>query len=508
MNVAALLAGSATRIPDRDAWRYADRASSYAATQARVSRLAAGLRTHGLQRGDRVVLVLPNGPDLFELLWATLWAGLIAVPVNRHLHPREVGFVLAHSGARLLVVAAATQDAANTELAEAAVLNVDTQPYQELTTRAPMPMADAQPEDPAWLFYTSGTTGRPKGATLTHRNLMSMTLNYYADIDHVDDDAVYLHAAPLTHGSGLYLLPAVGHGAVNVISAAPRFHPRDYLALAHEHRATHGAFLAPTMLRRLADELSSGIAERPPLLRSITIGGAPLYEDDLRDALKAFGPIITQMYGQGESPMTISAMPPEQLPDDPDSPRWRSCGRPFTGVEVQVADIEGAEAPPGTPGEIWVRSDVVMDGYWADPAATADTLHDGWLRTGDIGHRDEHGFLYLTDRSKDVIISGGSNIYPREIEEVLLAHPAVREVAVLGLPDPEWGENVSAFVVPHAGSSITEAELIAHTLAHLASFKKPKTITFLEDLPKSANGKILKRELRDTGSGRSNRIER
>lgn len=497
MNVATLLATSAARVPDRDAWRYADRAASYAEARDTVSRLAAGLRASGLQRGDRVVLVLPNCPELFELLWAAWWAGLVAVPVNRHLHPREVSYVLAHSGARLLVVADATRDPAGADVAEARVLNIDTAPYQDLTTHASMPMADVAPEDPAWLFYTSGTTGRPKGATLTHRNLMSMTLNYYADIDRVDDDAVYLHAAPLTHGSGMYLLPAVGHGAVNVISAAPSFDPGDYLALAEAGQVTHGAFLAPTMLRRLTDELQSGTADRPRRLRSLAIGGAPLYEDDLRDALDAFGPIITQMYGQGEAPMTISAMRPDRLPDTSESPRWRSCGQPFTGVDVRIADADGSETAPGTEGEIWVRGDVVMQGYWDDPAATAATVVDGWLRTGDIGHRDERGFLYLTDRSKDVIISGGSNIYPREIEEVLLTHPAVHEVAVVGLPDAEWGENVAAFVVPQPGSSVTEAELIAHTVAHLASFKKPKSITFLDDLPKSANGKILKRDLRD-----------
>lgn len=497
MNVANLLAGSALRVPARDAWRYGDRSASYALARDRIARLAGGLQAHGLRAGDRVALVLPNGPDLFELLWATFWAGLVTVPLNRHLHPREVAYALAHSGARILVVAPETGDAASGGTAGATVLRTGSPSYEALAAGPPAPVADVRPQDPAWIFYTSGTTGRPKGATLTHRNLMSMTLNYYADIDPVRDDAVFLHAAPLTHGSGMYLLPAAGHGAVNVISAAGSFDPADYLALAEAHQVTHGAFLAPTMLRRLTDEVRAGSAPELPRLRSLVIGGAALYQEDLQEALDAFGPIITQMYGQGEAPMTIAVMKPDQIPPDGAHPRRRSCGQPFTGVEVRVADAEGTELPAGTTGEIRVRGDVVMAGYWSDPAATAGAIDNGWLLTGDIGHVDEHGFLYLTDRSKDVIISGGSNIYPREVEEVLLAHPAVHEAAVIGIPDPDWGENVGAFVVISPGADVTETELIAHCRAHLASFKKPKLITFLDELPKNANGKIVKRDLRE-----------
>ncbi|SFW81371.1 class I adenylate-forming enzyme family protein [Amycolatopsis australiensis] len=501
MNVATLLAASALRVPTRDAWRHGDRSASYALARDRIARLAGGLQALGLRTGDRVALVLPNGPDLFELLWATFWAGLVTVPVNRHLHPREVAFVLAHSGAKLVVVAPETDDAASSDTTDATVLRTGSPAYEALTAGQPVPVAEVRPEDAAWIFYTSGTTGRPKGATLTHRNLVSMTLNYYADVDPVHDDAVFLHAAPLTHGSGMYLLPAVGHGAVNVISAAGSFDPADYLALAQADQVTHGAFLAPTMLRRLTDEVRAGSAPELPQLRSLVIGGAALYQEDLQEALDAFGPIITQMYGQGEAPMTIAVMKPDQVPHDHAHPRRRSCGRPFTGVEVRVADADGAELPAGTTGEIRVRGDVVMTGYWSDPAATAGTIDRGWLRTGDVGHVDELGFLYLTDRSKDVIISGGSNIYPREVEEVLLTHPAVHEAAVVGIPDPEWGENVGAFVVTGPGTDVTEAELIAHSRAHLASFKKPKSITFLNELPKNANGKILKRALSNPRSG-------
>ncbi|WP_375002158.1 class I adenylate-forming enzyme family protein [Gordonia sp. PS3] len=501
MNTATLLAASSLRVPTRDAWRYGDRSSSYAVASDRIARMAGGLRASGLRSGDRVVLVLPNGPELFELLWATLWAGLVVVPLNRHLHPREVSYVLDHCAAKLVVIAPETDGAVSCGTSEATVLRTDSAAYEALRVGQPVPVADVRPEDPAWIFYTSGTTGRPKGATLTHRNLLSMTLNYYADIDPVGDDAVYLHAAPLTHGSGLYLLPAVGHGAVTVISSAGSFDPADYLALAQSDRVTHGAFLAPTMLRRLTDEVRGGSAPAVPHLRSLVIGGAALYQEDLQDALDTFGPIITQMYGQGECPMTIAVMKPDEVPHDSADPRRRSCGQPFTGVEVRVVNDDGADSPAGTTGEIQVRGDVVMAGYWSDPNATAAAISNGWLRTGDVGHFDENGFLYLTDRSKDVIISGGSNIYPREVEEVLLAHPAVHEAAVVGVPDPEWGENVCAFVVTGPGADVTEPQLIAHTRAHLASFKKPKSVTFLDELPKNANGKVVKRALRNLRTG-------
>ncbi|WP_082781312.1 AMP-binding protein [Gordonia sp. QH-12] len=294
---------------------------------------------------------------------------------------------------------------------------------------------------------------------------------------------------------------AVPPGSSVEYSSAGSFDPADYLALAQSDRVTHGAFLAPTMLRRLTDEVRGGSAPAVPHLRSLVIGGAALYQEDLQDALDTFGPIITQMYGQGECPMTIAVMKPDEVPHDSADPRRRSCGQPFTGVEVRVVNDDGADSPAGTTGEIQVRGDVVMAGYWSDPNATAAAISDGWLRTGDVGHFDENGFLYLTDRSKDVIISGGSNIYPREVEEVLLAHPAVYEAAVVGVPDPEWGENVCAFVVTGPGADVTEPQLIAHTRAHLASFKKPKSVTFLDELPKNANGKVVKRALRNLRTG-------
>jgi long-chain acyl-CoA synthetase len=487
VNVASLLDSAATRHPSTQAWVHGSDGSSYADSRARTTQLAGGL-SGLLKPGSRVIMAMANGPEFFEALWAVLWAGMIAVPVNRHLHALEIGYVAAHSDASIIIYDQYTR--AVVEKCEAGdVLTVEAgaAEWRSLAASRPGGVAEVRPDDPAWLFYTSGTTGRPKGATLTHRNLLAMTLNYYADVDPVGPGTVYLHAAPLSHGSGLYLLPSVGHGATNVIADGAGFDPGHFLALATRHGVTHAAFLAPTMLRRLTDAaLQEGWSSTT--LRHVMVGGAALYEQDLADAVEAFGPIIGQMYGQGESPMTIAVMPPSLLTArDAEKSNWRSCGRPFTGVEVRT----------GPDGQILVRGDVVMSGYWNDPGATAATLTDGWLATGDIGHFDERGFLYLTDRSKDVIISGGSNIYPREVEEALLLHPAVREAVVVGVPDPVWGESVCAYVVRSPGAPADENTLITHCQGLIASFKKPRRIVFVDELPKSANGKVLRRMLRD-----------
>jgi long-chain acyl-CoA synthetase len=493
VNIASLLASASVRYPDQPAWIYGSRQASYRESATRVARVAAGLKKQ-LEPSSRVLLVMSNGPEFFEALWATFWAGMVAVPVNRHLHARELGYVARHSGASLVIYDEHTRDSVLESGAEATMVEAGADGLGSLAASEPSGITEVDQDSPAWLFYTSGTTGQPKGATLTHRNLLFMTMNYYADIDPVTSATVYAHAAPLSHGSGLYLLPAVGHGAANVISDSQAFDPGRFLSLIDEHRVTHAAFLAPTMLRRLTD-VASQTGWSSPTLRHIMVGGAALYEQDLADAIEVFGPVVGQMYGQGESPMTIAVMPPRLLTrrDAADS-NWRSCGRPFTGVEVRIGD--GVSSEPGD-GQIWVRGDVVMSGYWDDAEASAAALVDGWLATGDIGHIDDRGFVYLTDRAKDVIISGGSNIYPREVEEALMLHPAVHEVVVVGVHDREWGESVRAYVVVSPGAAVTEADLVAHCQSFIASFKKPKSVVFVGDLPKNANGKILRRVLRD-----------
>ncbi|AHH18581.1 putative fatty-acid--CoA ligase [Nocardia nova SH22a] len=501
MNVVELLVSSARRRPDHPAWTFGDRTASYRDLAARAQAVARGLSERGIRPGDRVVIDLPNSPTLIEVLFGCFWGGFVAVPVNWHLHPGEVAFIVRNCGARAVFISGAAPGELRSDIGSPLLIDADGDGadetgglgYTELIgDDSPLPPRECAGTDPAWLFYTSGTTGRPKGAILGHRNLLAMTLNYLGDIDPIADDAVFLHAAPLTHGSGLYLLPALARSASNIILDTGKFGAAAYFAAVERHRVTHAAFLAPTMLHRLvADGNRDGrdIAS----LRSIVVGGAPLYAHDLAAARALFGPIITEIYGQGEAPMTITTM----RAHDPDATSHPgSSGRAFTGVVVRVGDGNGQWAGPGVPGEVCVRGDVVMAGYWDNPDATAAALTDGWLHTGDVGYLDDEGYLFLTDRVKDVIITGGSNVYPREVEEVLLQHDSIAEASVIGIPDREWGESVCAVVVPAPEAAVSEQELVEFCRAHLASFKKPRRFVIAETLPKNSTGKVLKRELR------------
>ncbi len=497
MNVAHLLLRGRDVAAGAAAWRYGERSAAYSTLIDRAARLAAGLARTGLRPGDRVVIDLPNSPDLLEMLWACFWGGYVAVPVNWHLHPKEVAHVTDDCAASAILLGDQTGYHADALRSGVHVIGAGGIPLDDVLADTGSTLWEVSGEEPAWLFYTSGTTGRPKGATLSHRNLLAMTLNYYADLDQVAPGSVFVHAAPLSHGSGLYLLPATGHGATNVIAATTSFDPVTFLDLVGAVRATHVAFLAPTMLNRLV-AATQPTDPRLADLRSVVVGGAPFYREDLIRAQECVGPIITQMYGQGEAPMTISVLPPAEATEV----HFASCGRPFTGVALRVIDPLGRDLPTGTSGEVAVRGDVVMSGYWNNPDATSETLRGGWLHTGDVGHVDDGGYLYLTDRAKDVIMTGGSNVYPREVEEVLLSYPGVREVAVIGEPDPEWGEAICAVVVLEPDIEVDAAELVSHCRGHLASFKKPRRVVFTDELPKNATGKVLKRDLRLEMAGR------
>ena len=326
--------------------------------------------------------------------------------------------------------------------------------WERLTASSAAPLVHRQPDDPAWLFYTSGTTGRPKGATLTHRNLLMASLSYFADIDPVVPEDCVLHAAPLSHGSGLYGLPHVARGAVSVVPHSGGVDGDEIAALLRRWPGM-SFFAAPIMVKRLAADPAFASAADLDHLKTIIYGGAPMYLADLEDALGVFGPRLAQIYGQGETPMTITALSKADHADR-DHPRWRdrlqSVGFPRTDVEVRVVDDADRDVPTGEAGEVVVRGDVVMAGYWKQPDASAEALRGGWLHTGDVGSFDTDGYLTLRDRSKDLIISGGMNIYPREVEEALLRHPGVGAVAVVGRPDAEWGETVVAYVVAAEGA--------------------------------------------------------
>jgi len=351
--------------------------------------------------------------------------------------------------------------------------------------------AETRPEDPAWLFYTSGTTGVPKGAMLTHRNLWFMVQDYFADIDKIQASDSILHAAPLSHGSGIYALPHFSACSTNVIPESGQFDAAEIFELL-DHWSGTAMFAAPTMVVRL---LASPAARTPRGLKTLIYGGAPMYVADSLRALELFGPRLYGLYGQGEAPMTITGLP-QALHEKSRPDRLASCGFERTACQVKVVDDQDNDLPVGETGEILTRSDCIMAGYWANPEASAKALRGGWLHTGDVGSLDAEGFLTIRDRSKDLIISGGANIYPREIEEVLLRHPSVAECSVVGRPDPEWGETVVAFVVSKLKDFQKTEELDALCLDNIARFKRPKEYRFVEALPKNNYGKILKTELR------------
>ncbi|MCC5976516.1 MAG: AMP-binding protein [Salinarimonas sp.] len=496
MNIATWLEQAGRSNPDAPAVGLGKRvAMDYATLAGRAARFAGALQTRfGLAPGDRVALVTKNCPQFLEVLWGTWWAGCACVPVNAKLHGAEIGYILERSGARICIVGDDLTDAvaAHAPAGLEALVRLGGADYARLFTDDPAPCLPVPGSDLAWLFFTSGTTGRPKGAMLTHDNLIAASYAYAAEVDPVRAGDTTLLAAPMSHGAGLYIMAHVLGRGVNVVPESGGFDPAEIFDLA-AHWRNASMFAAPTMVKRMT---AAGAEPDTSAFRTIIYGGAPMYVEDAVRALDRFGPCFAQIYGQGESPMTITRLSREEI-GDRDHPRWRerlaTAGVTYGNVDVAIADEAGRHLPPGETGEIICRGAPVMPGYWNDPQATAKTLRDGWLFTGDVGSIDAFGYLSLKDRSKDLIISGGTNIYPREVEEVLLTHPDVREVSVIGRPDPEWGEIVVAYVVGDADA----ATLDALCLSQIARFKRPKHYRFVDALPKNNYGKILKTRLRE-----------
>ncbi len=489
MNLFGLLDQAAARFGDRGAVYLGERQlHTWAHLRERALRLAGSLRALG--PGARVAVATENRPEVIELMFGVWAAECVYLPINYKLHPREMQQIIEDSCAAVVF----TSETVGAELAAVTGARLEIIGDDAYAARLAAEPARAPTTDPAalaWLFYTSGTTGRSKGAMLSHRNLMAMTVSHLADFDSPDEDCSLVHGAPMSHGSGLYVPPYVLRGARQVIPVSGSFDPQEFLDLC-EHHTGCSAFLAPTMVARL---VQTG-RPRPRHLKTVVYGGGPMYVESLKKAMAAFGAVFVQLYGQGEAPMTITGL---RRHDHFDGDGWAddavlgSVGYARSGVDVAVLRDDGSRAAIGEIGEIVCRGDVVMSGYWRNPEATAATLQDGWLHTGDLGSFDERGYLTLRDRSKDVVISGGSNIYPREVEEALLEHPGVAEAGVVGARDDEWGEIVVAFIV----GEVEPADLDAHLLDRIARFKRPKRYEFIDELPKNSYGKVLKRQLRE-----------
>lgn len=461
---------------------HGERTMSFVELDAATDRLGNAVLGAGLAPGDRVAVRLPNGIDAVVVFYALAKAGLVRVPLNVRETAGEHAEKVADAEARGMI-----SD-------QPPPVDVDVAVEHGQLERM-IAAAEARPcdvsrglDEPLRLAYTGGTTGRPKAVVLTTRSELAEIANFLTDLTpDLRPDDVMLHAAPITHGSGAFFLPHLVKGACNVI--LDRFTPDGWLEAAQRHRATT-SFMVPTMIAKVLEDPSA--FDAPLALRRLCYGAAPIAPTLLQRALDAFGPVMAQLYGQAEAPLSITCLQPhEHTPD-----RLASAGRPYTFVEVDIRDADGASVPPGVAGEVMTRGPHTMREYWQRPEETAATIEpDGWLHTGDLGQWDDGGFLSLLDRKNDVIISGGFNVYPREVEDALMAHPHVTDVAVVGLPDQTWGEQVAAAVV--TTRPIETDELTRYCADRLADFKRPRHLEIWSALPRSPVGKILRRDVRD-----------
>jgi long-chain acyl-CoA synthetase len=513
VNTFAFLEKSARLRPTQAALLHGDECVSYREFHDRALAIGGKLLALGLKAGDRVAFCLANSPRILETIYGCFAANLVVVPINARLHPREMAYIVANSGATVLIHSAEFNDGIVEQLGEfhglrhrfcagpapgaagAGAARFEALLAADSRLAAP---AQAAPTDPCWLFYTSGTTGRPKGAVWTHRVVKCIVMNYLADVHNIQPGDVVLHAAPMSHGSGIVALPAVARAATNAVLESKSFEPDALFGAIERLKVSHIAFLAPTQIIKMLEEFKPGRYDLSSL-QAICYGGAPIYVEHLRSAIKAFGPVFAQIYGQGEAPITITGLNAAAHARllEANDPRIGSAGTIRTDVEAHCVDENDRPLPAGQAGEIVVRGDVVMQGYWNNPEATAETMRNGWLHTGDIGLFDENGYLFLLDRAKDMIISGGNNVYPREVEEVIVQHPAVATAVVFGIPHEYWGEAVHALVVLEPGARATAAEIIEHCGRHLAGYKKPKDVEFTSALPVSGYGKVMRREIRE-----------
>ena len=502
MNIAQLLVNSAVSHPERPAVSVGCNPHlSYADLGNRVARLGAALQAITGGQGN-VAITLANCPEYLEILFAIWHVGLAAAPMNARLTAKELAFMIKDCEAP--VVFASKEQAAELQQLlgdETVFLTPGLPDYHAALESHGADMVEAEAGDLAWIFYTSGTTGSPKGAMLSHGNLMAMTMAYYADITPVDSEDALLHVAATSHASGLFSLSFVAKAGNNVLPETDGFDADELVTLLN-HYDQLTFFFPPTLLRRL-DHFPGLRNANMSHVKAVLLGAAPITPRDLRSGQALFGATLWNGYGQGESPCTITALSQDAITHAiaaGDESILSSVGTARTGLSVAIADDDGSPLPPNSTGEVVVKGATVMQGYLNRPEATAEALRKGWLHTGDIGRLDERGVLTLLDRKKDVIISGGMNIYAREVEDLLLEAEGVADVAVIGIPDEEWGESVVALVVPGAPMP-THRALDQHCLATMARFKRPRYYRFVERLPRNASGKVLKRQLRIETAG-------
>lgn len=492
---------------NRTAVVYGERRLTFAGVDGRSNQFARSLIEKGVAKGERVAVLLYNCPEYIETDFALIKAGFVRLPLSPRLSPGEYSYIINNAGAGTLVFGREFIDAVKKIKGELVTVkhfimvgegDVDfADSYEALLSAQSTAEAAVEvgEDDPYQILYTSGTTGRPKGAVTTFGSRLSTLATVLIEEMKVERNDVMLSVAPLAHGGGTKILPHFIKGAVNVL--LPKYSPESFCRTVEKEKVTT-TWLVPTMITMLLEypelkkyDLSS--------LKTVVYAASPMPVATLRRALETFGNIFVQVYGLSEAPNPDLLLPKEDHVLDGTEQQLRrlqSAGREVFGVQVRVVDEAGKDVQPGDIGEITISGDNIMTEYWMLPDATGDSIRDGWFYTGDMATVDEDGYVYIVDRRKDMIISGGFNVYPREVEEVLYRHPAVVEAAVVGVPDERWGESVKAVVVCRAGMEVTEEELMSFCQENLAGYKKPKTVDFVSELPKSANGKILKREIK------------
>lgn len=507
-NLATLLAQTAALFPHRPGLIQGERRWSWRELDRRVDALVQGLRSLGMQAGDKLLVQSRNNAALFESCWAAFRLGAVWVPTNFRLTPPEVAYLGSSSEATVMLAEDCFADhvdavkAAAPRLRHVVTIGLPRSSeigYEALVDShlgAPAAPAEVAADTPLWFFYTSGTTGRPKAATLTHGQMAFVVTNHLADlIPGTDENDCSIAVAPLSHGAGIHALLNVARGAPTVLLPSDKLEPEAFWQLVEKHRVSN-VFTVPTIVKMLVEHPSVDEYDHSSL-RYVIYAGAPMYRADQKRALQKLGPVLVQYFGLGEVTGCITVLPPSMHAADDADPNANvgSCGRPRTGMEVAILDEQLQRVPAGTVGEICCRGPAVFAGYFNNPEATEKALRSGWFHTGDLGRVDERGLLYITGRESDMYISGGSNVYPREVEEVLLTHPDVAEVAVLGVPDDKWGEVGVAVVVANRPGLTGEA-LLAHLEGRCAKYRWPRQFYFWDALPKSGYGKVTKKDIR------------
>ena len=505
LNLGGLATQAAKRVAHDPAVIWGDEVRSWADFNARADAIASQLQSFGLVRGDRVMIHAPNCAEYLESMVAILKAGCVMVPTNFRLSPDDIADMALRTETKAIIGHAAypqhmdvVQQTASTCKDRLVIAGSGADAFDAAVTRhldQPFQDVDVEYDDPCWFFFTSGTTGKPKIATLTHGQMSFVTVNHVADLmPGLGKGDVSMAIAPLSHGAGAHFFPQLARAVPTVLTHGSGLDPSEVWSLVEKHKVTN-MFTVPTIVKRLTEheavdrfDLSS--------LRHVIYAGAPMYRADQKHALSKLGNVIVQYFGLGEVTGCITVLPVDDHSLDDDKMPVGSCGYPRTGIDVAILDDKGERRETGTTGNICIGGLGVFAGYYQNDEANRDVFLDGWFMTGDLGHVDERGYVYITGRRSDMYISGGSNVYPREAEEKILEHPAIDEVAIVGVPDADWGEVGVAVITLHDGADFDEAAFKLWLMDKVARYKQPKSIYIWDEMPKSGYGKIEKKRIK------------